>query len=336
MADAFLKLDAADRREALQVAAAASGRPVHLLEKDVWVVWLLDVLFRAPFGEHLVFKGGTSLSKAYGLIDRFSEDLDLTYDIRTLAPDFADPHGDGLPAAMAEARRWSRVVRERLPSWVSDTVSPFVQAALASEGLEADLVEDGDKLTVAYGPLAQGTGYAPPSVLLEFGARATGEPAEARDVVCDAAAVLPDLVFPTARPRVMKAERTFWEKATAAHVYCEQGRMRGERFSRHWYDLVRLDGAGVAGLAAADRALADAVARHKSLFFRETANGAAIDYHRAVGGHLRLVPEAAVQAALADDYRRMLEDGLLEHDAPTFEALMAICADLAERVNAAA
>jgi len=162
MADVFLDLDDADRREALQVAAAASGRPVHLLEKDVWVVWLLDVLFRAPFGEHLVFKGGTSLSKAYGLIDRFSEDLDLTYDIRTLAPDLADPHGDGLPSAMAEARRWSRVVRERLPSWVSDTVSPFVETALASEGLEADLVEDGDKLTVAYGPLAKGTAMRRP------------------------------------------------------------------------------------------------------------------------------------------------------------------------------
>lgn len=233
-------MDGADRRETLQVAVAATGRPVHLLETDVWVVWLLDVLFRAPFGEHRVFKGGTSLSKAYGLIDRFSEDLDLTYDIRTLAPDLADPHGDGLPAALAEARRWSRVVRERLPSWVSGAVYPCVKAALAGEGLQADLVEDGDKLTVAYGPLAQGTGYAPPSVLLEFGARATGEPAEPQDVVCDAAAVLPGLVFPTARPRVMKAERTFWEKATAAHVYCEQGRMRGSDFpatgtiSRGW------------------------------------------------------------------------------------------------------
>jgi len=143
------------------------------------------------------------------------------------------------------------------------------------------------------------------------GARATGEPAEPQDVVCDAAAVLPGLVFPTARPRVMKAERTFWEKATAAHVYCVQGRMRGERFSRHWYDLARLDAAGVTDLAAADGTLADAVARHKSLFFRETANGAVIDYHRAVGGGLSLVPKAAVQAELADDYWRMLEDGLL-------------------------
>jgi len=204
-----------------------------------------------------------------------------------------------------------------------------VKAALAGGGVRADLVEEEDKLTVAYGPLAQGTGYAPPSVLLEFGARATGEPAESRDVVCDAAAVLPGLVFPTARPRVMKAELTFWEKATAAHVYCVQGRMRGERFSRHWYDLARLDAAGVTDLAAADGALADAVARHKSLFFRETANLAVADYHRAVGGGLSLVPKAAVQAELADDYWRMLEDGLLERDAPTYEELMATCAELA-------
>jgi len=64
MPETFLKLSATDRREALAVAAAASGRPLHLLEKDVWLVWLLDVLFRAPFGEHLVFKGGSSLSKS--------------------------------------------------------------------------------------------------------------------------------------------------------------------------------------------------------------------------------------------------------------------------------
>nr|WP_241560126.1 nucleotidyl transferase AbiEii/AbiGii toxin family protein [Solirhodobacter olei] len=71
----------------MAVAASASGRPEHLLEKDVWVVWALDVLFGTSIGKHLVFKGGTSLSKAYGAIRRFSEDVDLTYDIRALAPD---------------------------------------------------------------------------------------------------------------------------------------------------------------------------------------------------------------------------------------------------------
>jgi hypothetical protein len=76
MPEAFLRLETNDRRDALEIAAAGSGRPVHLLEKDVWVVWALDVMFSATFGKHLVFKGGTSLSKAYEAIRRFSEDVD--------------------------------------------------------------------------------------------------------------------------------------------------------------------------------------------------------------------------------------------------------------------
>jgi len=74
-----------------------SGRPLHLLDKDVWVVWILDVLFRAPFASHIVFKGGSSLSKAYQIIRRFSEDVDLTYDIRALAPDLVGGAAEPLP-----------------------------------------------------------------------------------------------------------------------------------------------------------------------------------------------------------------------------------------------
>src|SRR5208282_5257791 len=95
--DAFLRLPMQDRREALSVAADRSGRPAHLLEKDVWVVWALAVLYGSPHGEHLVFKGGTSLSKAYRVIRRFSEDVDLTYDIRVIAPDLAGADGEALP-----------------------------------------------------------------------------------------------------------------------------------------------------------------------------------------------------------------------------------------------
>ena len=82
MADAFLRLSAKDRRDALSVAADRAGRPAHLLEKDVWVVWALATLYGSALGEHLVFKG-TSFSKAYQVIRRFSEDVDLTYDIGT-------------------------------------------------------------------------------------------------------------------------------------------------------------------------------------------------------------------------------------------------------------
>lgn len=84
MADAFLDLSPEDRLEVLLVATDRSGRPAHVLEKDVWVVWAINALFSGPGDDHLIFKGGTSLSKAYWIVDRFSEDIDLTYDIREL------------------------------------------------------------------------------------------------------------------------------------------------------------------------------------------------------------------------------------------------------------
>lgn len=173
--------------------------------------------------------------------------------------------------------------------------------------------------------------------MLEFGARSTGEPASPRDVVCDAAGLIEGVDFPAARPRVMHAERTFWEKATAMHVFCLQERLRGERFARHWHDVVRLDEAGIGATAISDRELANAVARHKSMFFAEkAADGAPVDYDAAVNGKLQLVPAGEARMALATDYGRMVEDGLLLEDAEPFEALIERCADIAERANRAA
>lgn len=97
MAERYLDLDRLDRREVLDVAASASGRPAYLLEKDIWVVWSLETLFGDPLGAPLVFKGGTSLSKAYGAIRRFSEDVDLTYDIRALVPELVRDQPNALP-----------------------------------------------------------------------------------------------------------------------------------------------------------------------------------------------------------------------------------------------
>jgi hypothetical protein len=125
MADLFLELLPDERREALVVAAAASGRPLHLLDKDVWVVWILDVLFRAPFVSHIVFKGGSSLSKAYQIIRRFSEDVDLTYDIRALAPDLAGGAAEPLPPRRSQEKRWTKEIRTRLPLWIRKEVVPL-------------------------------------------------------------------------------------------------------------------------------------------------------------------------------------------------------------------
>jgi len=176
-----------------------------------------------------------------------------------------------------------------------------------------------------------------PSVMLEFGARSTGEPASLRDVACDAAGLIEGVTSPTARPRVMHAQRTFWEKATAIHVFCLQERLRGDRFARHWHDVARLDETGFASSASADRDLANAVARHKAMFFAEKASDRTpIDYAAAVNGGLQLVPAGDGLKALEEDYARMVDDGLLLEDAESFDTLMAQCADIATRANNAA
>ena len=339
MVDALYEALAADqRREALQVAARRTGHRTYVLEKDTWVVATLRVLFEAPFGRHLVFKGGTSLSKVWKAIQRFSEDIDVTYDIRGFAPDLvAGGDDEALPPTRSQERRWTRAIRPRLAEWVREVACPLVAEELERMGFSARVRAEAERLYVAYEPLFVPLGPMRPDVQVDFGARSTGEPHVVRTVVCDAATHLPGLALPEARPAVMLAERTFWEKATSMHVYCLQGRVRGERWSRHWHDLMRLDEAGVAARALEDRELALSVARHKGMFFRENdSNRQRIDYHAAVSGNLRLVPSGAAREALAEDYASMLSIGMLLDEDEPFDTIMQRCALIEERANVAA
>ncbi|MBI4313017.1 MAG: nucleotidyl transferase AbiEii/AbiGii toxin family protein [Chloroflexi bacterium] len=334
MADRFLELSGRDRLDALQVASSASARPVYLLEKDVWVVWALEALFGGPFGSSLVFKGGTSLSKAYGAIGRFSEDVDLTYDINAIAPDLITSSPDWLPATRSQADRWTREIRKRLPEWVQQKALLEVESALRSRGLPAHARAEDDKIHIEYDPLESGPSYVRPAVTLEFGARSDGQPCATHEVVCDAAKHFPRLVFPSASPRVMSVERTFWEKATAIHVFCAQGAVP-ERAARHWYDLASLYEAGYVASAIAGRAIAKRVASEKQLFFREKdANRVVIDYGAAVEGNLRLIPTEGAFGQLSKDYQDMLEGGLLLTDAIPFSRLIERCRLIEQEANA--
>ena len=339
MAERYFDLNKEDQNEVLEQARARTGRPAHLLEKDLWVVWTLGVLFESPFAADLTFKGGTSLSKAYKIIERFSEDIDLTYDIRKLIPDLT---GDGyfLPASRSQASKWSKAVRDRLPDWIGSTVQPHLQAALERERLGATLEIAGaehDTLLLHYPAIKQGTGYVSPVITLEFGGRATGEPHGVLPVTCDMAGHVDGVSFPQALPQVMGVARTFWEKATATHVYCAQGRIRGERYARHWHDLAAIMRSEHFDAVIADRAVAREVAEHKSWFFSEkAADNKTINYTFAVLGALRIVPEGAARDALAADYAKMLEDEVMVGDALPFDQLMQACAQVQARANAAA
>jgi hypothetical protein len=344
MADFWFSLSAADQREALAVAAAESGWPAYLLEKDIWVVWALQCLGAdEQLLASLTFKGGTSLSKAYGLIERFSEDVDLTLNIQHLWPGV-----DLAPAAnptQAQARR--KAADRKLKQWVAQTPLPHLQRAVDEAGVPAELVlkeavsgrRQPPTIVLRYQPLIQSpdssAGYVRPTVLLEFGAHATGEPHGAMPIACEAARHLSMVGFPSARPLVMDPKRTFLEKAAAIHVACRKGSWgsgEGDRHSRHWYDLDRLASAGVAEAAMGDRELAMEVAQQKEDFWRKPS----INYAQALSGDLQLVPTGIGRAALEADYTAMTLSGMLRGEAPTFRTLMDRIGLLEQQCNAIA
>ena len=336
----YQQLSADERRQALLKVREHYLYKPFWLEKDVWIVASLQSLHSAEFTEFadgLTFKGGTSLSKGFGDLRRFSEDVDVTYDLRSLAPDLvASAGGSALPPTRSQERRWRKVLRERITEWVADRALPLMRKSLAEAGFEAKLHADGQSLFICYQPIFAPAGIALPEVRIEFGARSTGEPRQRTTIVCEVANHLPEVIFPQAQLWIMLAERTFWEKAAAAHVFCKSQRLRGERRSRHWHDLVQLDKMGIADQAIARPDIAREVVHHQTIFFAEKDfHGDPIDYEAAFSGYLQLVPNAEARTMLAADHARMLESGMLVGENESFDELMEHCARLQERINAA-
>jgi hypothetical protein len=339
VSESIFLLSESDRRDALLIGQQELGRPANLLEKDLWIVWGLQTIYKSDLKDDLTFKGGTSLSKAYKLINRFSEDIDLTYDIRKLIPDLMGEYTE-LPPSKSQESKWTDAVKKRLPAWVSETMAPLLQTALAQQGLGTRIEIDKQvptSLLLHYPTASQGQGYVKPAVILEFGGRSTGEPRQPMAVTCDLAHIsdrLEGIEFPRATPLVMSLARTFWEKATAAHVYCAQNKPRGARYARHWFDLVAIYRSEHAATILADQEVAIKVAEHKLLFFPEkNAAGLKVDYPAAVSGHLLIVPDGDARKALEEDYNAMRGEGVLLEVAPPFDDLMAICSKLQDDAN---
>jgi len=334
-----LAIESADtRRDAFAIAGEKRGLLPVLIEKDFWVCWTLERLFALPeFREHLLFKGGTSLSKVYGLIQRFSEDIDLSLSRTVLGEGLADPEQ---AASNTQRKQLSAALVLAFRDTVTHRLLRALRASIAQEledagsgdwTLTQDSLDPGT-LHFAY-PRAVGgeLTYIRPEVKIELGGRNDDWPAEDRTVTAYVAEELLQ-VMPAAIPvRVLAARRTFWEKATILHAeyYRPLDKATGERLSRHYSDLAQMAGTEAEFQALADLPLLARVRQHKAAFY--TAPWAS--YETALPGTLHLVPRPERLAGLRTDYRGM--SAMFFGPSLSFEAMMDKIAELERRVNTA-
>jgi hypothetical protein len=329
----FLDLPESERR--LYIEQAASRRNVSpiVLEKDFWVCWLLAILFESDLGESLVFKCGTSLSKVFGAVDRFSEDIDLS-----LSPDFLNLPEAG--ASRNQANKWMKqaeaacgvAVRERILPTLVDKVA----AVLGRR--EADWFEfvidahTNSPVLLFHYPSSQAPGfeYLKRSVKLEFGSLTEQRPIGRYPIMPWLAEALPQ-AFPDWRCEVvaLDVERTFWEKATILHAEYHRpaDKPTPDRFSRHYADTASLSRHPKAAQALDQGDLRNQVVAWKSRFFGSSwAN-----YETAKPGSFRLVPPDERIPALRRDYHAMRDMYLSEP--PTFDEILATLRELEARIN---
>lgn len=330
-----------ERRDLFLATAARLGTAVQNVEKDFWVCWTLDALFNGlPQGNpRLLFKGGTSLSKAFGLVARFSEDIDITV--------FRDDLGFNADTAeleeMSGKKRRARLdaIRTSCQAYINGPLAKqFGDAAAAAipSGrfrLQADPDDaEGQSLLFWYPAVAARSGdYIRSAVKIESGARSAIDPNTAATVRPYVADELPDLDMTVANVVTVKPERTFWDKVVILHGLRQWHERRnelrhgGQRVSRHYYDVHQLMQSGQITEWLANHQLARDCARHARLFFGSTDLGLA----SAEPGTFTLVPTQGMHDALAKDYEAM--SGMVFGQVPPLSHVLESVARLERVVN---
>ncbi|MGH3731780.1 MAG: nucleotidyl transferase AbiEii/AbiGii toxin family protein [Acidimicrobiales bacterium] len=335
MPEAFLEIEPEERLIIYETFARDHGYSRETVEKDVWVCWALDALFTMPNALSMAFKGGTSLSKVFNVISRFSEDIDVTIDYTDL-DGTVDPF-DGT-RSRNKVKEHGEHLRGLVINYVEDVVAPYFRDRLATEyGLRPTDVavgDDGETLLMSYPRVFDySSGYVAPSIKIEFGGRNAIVPNAAHRVAPYLRSVYPDLDFPVADPVVLSAERTFWEKATFMHDYC--GRppttMSADRLSRHWYDLDQMSQSAIGTRALDDRVLLADVVKIKQAFYSRSTS----EYDKCLSGRMRLVPDDDSVRLLATDYRVMRDARMIVGGPSQFGEIVNRLRDLESEVNQA-
>lgn len=335
----FARRSREEREVVIRETAARRSLHPTPVEKDFWVCWLLQELFDLPeVGEHFLFKGGTSLSKAYGAIPRFSEDIDVS--IRPLALEIKE---DEDWRGLTKSQRDNRIKKlcKKAKTFVSEALLPPLRRSLrehlSTHEWKLELGETKKDLNslLFYYPMtivgADRLGYARPHVLIELSARAEHLPTEVKSISPYVAEEYPELV-PDGKigVNVLAAVRTFWEKVTILHA--ESSRPDKDplppRLARHASDLWHLMHCDIGEKAFKQWTLLKRVCEHKSMFYPQVR----VDYDAACSGGLSIAPKGTRLTELKNDFESMRE--YFFKDPPTFDEVIEQLKRIETRVNA--
>ena len=305
------RMPAAERAEVFAETAARKGLPEAIIEKDFWVCWVLKQLFSIEaLSDRLLFKGGTSLSKIFHAINRFSEDIDLAVDYAALGfTGDRDPRKEGISKNKRTAilGEMMAACEQYIGTEFIDALKARCEEVMGPAGAWSLDVSEQDPNVVRFRyPTAttKSLAYISPQVVLELGTHAEFVPRDRFTIRSFAAEEFPDLVTDVDVDVVaLLAKRTFWEKATILHAEYHRPPEKPllERYSRHYYDVAMLAKGTIRAEALADMPLLAQVVRHKETFYPS----AWAQYARASPGSLRLLPADSRRAALERDYRSM-------------------------------
>lgn len=313
------------RVEIFSETAARKGINPAIIEKDFWVCWILWRLFASDhISKKVLFKGGTSLSKVYHLIERFSEDIDLILSWTEITTE--DPLGE---RSGKKQKKFNEELSRKGYQYIHDTLLPEINEAIG-DLCTIELSDDSPAVIDVRYPASFSEKYLRPQIRLEIGPRALWCPNAIHSIMPYAAEAFPDLFeIPQCQVNVVTAERTFWEKATILHheAHRPKSSIQPQRYSRHYYDMARMSQSAVKDSALQQIDLLESVVYFKNRFFpRGWAN-----YDLAVPGTFRLVPPDFRLPELQLDYDTMKI--MIFGQIPDFAEIIEELSQLEQQIN---
>ena len=325
----WLKLSDQNRLNIYTETGMRAGLPAFVIEKDWWAVHILSLIFSMECAPALVFKGGTSLSKGWNLIQRFSEDIDLTLNREHLG--FSRILGS---AAIRKLRRKSYEFLTTV--FVHELQNKFTIAAFADVTVKVREVKNHDQdpilIEIYYPNLTEQETYLKPGVLVEIGSRSLTEPCTQKSfgtLVAENFSEQPFADKPVNIPTV-NPERTFLEKIFLLHEEFQrpQEKMRIDRLSRHLYDIEKVSRTEFAEIALSNADLYKTIVEHRRLF----NNLPGLDYANHSPDKIRFIPPDALLGAWENDYQQMREN-MIYGESLIFAELIARLTELQARIN---